>query len=646
MHLRSCFLALFSLLIVTDYLFSQTDTMWNGYRMHEFLHQGKEARIVFPNNAEPQKHWIWRARFWGHEPQTDIALLEKGFHLVYMDVADLYGSPEAVEIWNHFYQFLIQEYQLNNRTVLEGFSRGGLIIYNWASKNVDKVACIYADAPVCDINSWPGGKGRADGSVVDWQKCLDAYGLTEQTALSFKGSPIFTAIQVADAKIPALHVCGKADEVVPIEENTYLIEKLFRDRGAPFQLIEKEGVGHHPHSLKNPRPIVRFILENTNPDLLDPALLAMAEPSIYSRQNLGNFQVQLHSGKKVRVAFLGGSITYNGGWRDSVMLYLQKQYPQTDFSFINAGIPSMGSVPGAFRVQKDVFSKGKIDLLFVEAAVNDATNGRSPKAQIRGMEGIVRHALLVNPKMDIMMMHFVDPEKMADYNQGKTPDVIVQHEKVAGHYKITSINLAKEVNDRILNGEFTWKDNFKDLHPSAFGQGIYTRTIITALERATAVTPSGLLTDRMIPTRPLDPFSYYNGQYLPIKKSKKRRNWTIDKNWHPKDNASTRSGFVDVPVLLAEKPGAIFSLNFKGRAIGILVAAGPDAGIIEYSVDGSYYKEVDQYTQWSSGLHLPWIYILEDELADMEHHLVFRITEHKNADSTGHACRIFGFAVN
>ncbi|MBK8502619.1 MAG: prolyl oligopeptidase family serine peptidase [Saprospiraceae bacterium] len=646
MRLNYFILFIVTLTLSIQSVTSQNDTTWNGYRLIESNFEGRNAKIVFPKQANENRNWIWRARFWGHEPQTDLALLDLGFHLVYLDVADMYGGPQAVDLWNKYYDYLTHQYQLNKKTVLEGFSRGGLIIYNWASQNPEKVACIYADAPVCDINSWPGGKGRAEGSAADWQKCLSAYGLTEQAALQFKGSPIYTAIRVAEAKIPVLHVCGKVDESVPIEENTYLIEKIFRDRGAPFQLIEKEGIGHHPHSLKNPRPIVRFILENTDPELLNPQLLAQADPSIYLRQNLGNFYALATAGKKVRVAFLGGSITSNGGWRDSVMTYLQKQHPRTDFSFINAGISSMGSVPGAFRAQKDVFSKGKIDLLFVEAAVNDATNSRSPKAQIRGMEGIIRHALLVNPKMDIIMMHFVDPDKMADYNHDKTPEVIVQHEKIAGHYKITSINLAKEVNDRILNGEFTWKDDFKDLHPSPFGQGIYARTIITALEHATDSPSSIVLTDRMIPSRPLDPFSYYNGHYLSIKKSKKRRDWTIDKKWQPQDDTPTRSGFVDVPVLLAEKPGAIFSLNFKGRAIGILVAAGPDVGIVEYSIDGSYYKKIDQFTQWSGGLHLPWLYILEDELANTEHHLVFRITDHKNVNSTGHSCRIFGFAVN
>ncbi|MCB0667574.1 MAG: prolyl oligopeptidase family serine peptidase [Saprospiraceae bacterium] len=644
-HFLRNFIILLFVALSIGFVHAQTESTWNGYRMLEFVHEGNHAKIVFPDKPDSGLNWIWRARFWGHEPQTDLALLKKGFHLVYIDVADLYGAPKAVDIWNRFYDFALSNYHLNPKVVLEGFSRGGLIVYNWAAENPDKVACIYADAPVCDINSWPGGKGRGPGSEGDWQKCLQAYGISETEAGNFEGTPVHTAKIVAREKIPVLHVCGTADEIVPIEENSYRIEKIFADFGSDFKMIEKQGVGHHPHSLVNPRAIVRFILENTSPDLLTEELTASVPRSVVFRQNLGNFQNRLKSAKKVRVAFLGGSITYNGGWRDSTMIYLRDQFPASDFQFISAGIPSMGSVPGAFRLQKDVLAEGKIDLLFVEAAVNDATNGRSAKAQIRGMEGIVRQSMLANPAMDIIMMHFVDPDKMSDYNQGKTPEVIIQHEKVASHYKITSINLAKEVNDRILNGEFTWRHDFVDLHPSPFGQEIYAKTIVWTLEKM--LNPQeGVWSAKMIPTRPLDPYSYFNGHFLTIKKSKKRRNWDLEKAWHPQDTAATRKGFVEVPALVTESPGAIFSLKFKGKAIGILVAAGPDAGIIEYSVDGSYYKEVDLYTKWSNWLHLPWLYVLEDELRNDDHHLVIRMTKNRNKGSTGTACRIFAFAVN
>ena len=236
---------------------------WNGFEIIEFKFDGVDAKIVFPNEANQAKNWIWRTQFWGHEPQTDIALLNKGFHLVYVDVVDLYGNKVAINRLNAFYAFLIKNFGLNKKTVLEGMSRGGLDAYNWASENTDKVFCIYADAPVCDIKSWPGGLGKGEGSKNDWLKCLQAYNLTELTVKEFKDIPINNCVKLAEAKIPLITVCGDADTVVPIDENTNKLAEVYRAAGGKIELIVKKGIGHHPHSLKDPMPIVDFILKNT-----------------------------------------------------------------------------------------------------------------------------------------------------------------------------------------------------------------------------------------------------------------------------------------------------------------------------------------------------------------------------------------------
>lgn len=60
----------------------------------------------------------------------------------------------------------------HKKVVLEGMSRGGLIVYNWAAQNTDKVACIYADAPVMDIKSWPMGRGASEGSDDDVRQLI------------------------------------------------------------------------------------------------------------------------------------------------------------------------------------------------------------------------------------------------------------------------------------------------------------------------------------------------------------------------------------------------------------------------------------------------------------------------------------------
>ena len=40
-----------------------------------------------------------------------------------------------------------------------------------------------------------------------------------------------------------------------------------------------------------------------------------------------------------------------------------------------------------------------------------------------------------------------------------------------------SIDLAREVTERIDAGEFSWDGDFKNLHPSPFGMSVYARSI-------------------------------------------------------------------------------------------------------------------------------------------------------------------------
>jgi len=365
------------------------------------------------------------------------------------------------------------------------------------------------------------------------------------------------------------------------------------------------------------------------------------------RGGIRNSLIKFEREKRGRVAFLGGSITYNGGWRDSICHYLVERFPDTEFEFIAAGIPSMGTTPGAFRLERDVLKNGPVDLLFEEAAVNDATNGRTSEEQIRAMEGIVRHVRESNAASDIVIMHFVDPDKMDSYKKGITPQVIQNHERVAAHYHIPTINLAHEVTDRIEAGEFTWEDDFINLHPSPFGQSVYYRSISAFLERAWSESSAE---EKRVTIHPapdkLDPACYDNGELLQVDDISHEAGWTYVKCWEPVDGKATRTNYTQVPMLIGEEPGKVLEFRFEGTAAGMAVAAGPDAGLIEYSVDDNQWEKKDLFTKWSPNLHLPWYHTLASDLAPGSHTLRIRVSKQKNTASNGHACRIRYFYIN
>ena len=231
-----------------------------GYACADFLLNGHECKVVKPKAAANGHPWIWRARFWGHEPQTDIALLERGYHVVYCDVVELFGNTEAITRWNNFYSLLYHS-GLAKKTTMEGMSRGGVYVFNWAAVNPKKVACVYVDNPVLDLRSWPGGMGREAPSPAERQQFEDDYQLkTDSDIKNFKGSPIDKVKQIVKGKYRILVLCADADEAVPPEENTLLFEKKIKELNGNITVMHKPGFKHHPHSLPNPTPIVQFIL--------------------------------------------------------------------------------------------------------------------------------------------------------------------------------------------------------------------------------------------------------------------------------------------------------------------------------------------------------------------------------------------------
>lgn len=235
-------------------------TSWHGFDRYDFEIDGKQVLVVAPKEAAVERPWVWHGEFFGHKPQPDIALLKRGFHIVYMRVPNMLGCPKAVAHWNAFHHELTTNYGFAEQVALVGLSRGGLYCYNWAIANPGKVACIYADAPVCDFKSWPGGFGAGKGSPNNWQLVLSQYGFdSDAEARAYAGNPIDKLKPLADAGVPLLHVYGDADDVVPWDENTGVVAERYRQLGGDITLIPKPGVGHHPHGLDDSTPIVEFI---------------------------------------------------------------------------------------------------------------------------------------------------------------------------------------------------------------------------------------------------------------------------------------------------------------------------------------------------------------------------------------------------
>ena len=212
-----------------------------------------------PKTAAAGSPWIWRAQFWGNAANTDVSLLQHGYHVVFLNDGDSLGCPAAMERWKVLYDFVTSR-ALSKKPALEGLSRGGLFVYNWAALHPDSVGCIYGDNPVCDLNQWPRSSPEW---VKEWTKLKKLYGFkSDADAEAATMNPIAELEPIAKAGIPILHVVADADKTVNYKKNSAILKERYKALGGSYEEIVKHGFDHHPHGLTDCTPIVAFIMKH------------------------------------------------------------------------------------------------------------------------------------------------------------------------------------------------------------------------------------------------------------------------------------------------------------------------------------------------------------------------------------------------
>ena len=243
-----------------DLASTEKTSKWKGFTRYDSIYKGNEVIVVFPN-IKPNGRWIWRTEFFDAFAYVDIAMVELGYILAYYKISDLYGCPLAVNMMHEFHEYFTNKYHVISNPILFGFSRGGLYAFNYAYKYPKKVSSIYLDAPVLDIRSWPGGLMQGEGSPSCWEECLQVYGFNDNDDI--KNEYFEDKIHVLiKADIPIIIVAGDSDKVVPFKENGKILKNHYEKNNCKIKVILKKGVGHHPHSLKDPTEVVSFLVDN------------------------------------------------------------------------------------------------------------------------------------------------------------------------------------------------------------------------------------------------------------------------------------------------------------------------------------------------------------------------------------------------
>ncbi len=257
------------------------------------------------------------------------------------------------------------------------------------------------------------------------------------------------------------------------------------------------------------------------------------------RGNLPNFFGKALRGDSIKVAYLGGSITAQNGWRVFSLEGFKLHFPKAVFTEINAAIGGTGSNFGVFRLNDHVL-KFNPDLVFVEFAVND--DGVSTEKIIRSMEGIVRQIWQFNPGTDICFVYTIKETFLETEQNGKLPASAVTMEKVADKYHIPTINFGFEVTKMVDRKQLIFKGAAKELngvkvfspdgvHPyQETGHHIYQ----TVLERSFDVMAAGKFRKRIkhILSKPIAPDYFSNTKMVDIPDVQLSKNWEV---FHIKD---------------------------------------------------------------------------------------------------------------
>lgn len=234
-----------------------SDTEWFGYRKKEFEFAGRNALIVFPSDSVATPKWLLKTEYFGAFPELETALIERGYHLAYLENLNRWGVDADQDAKRDFADYLAREYGLEKRCVCIGMSCGGFHAVNFASRYPSYVSLLYLDAPLLSFRGW-SKEFENQACWISEQK--EAYGFTTEKEIEeYTDLPINRLSVLTDNKIPVALVYGGADTIVSPELNAEKLLEYYEAHDAPIKAWCKPNCDHHPHGPNDISEVVDYI---------------------------------------------------------------------------------------------------------------------------------------------------------------------------------------------------------------------------------------------------------------------------------------------------------------------------------------------------------------------------------------------------
>ena len=336
-----------------------------------------------------------------------------------------------------------------------------------------------------------------------------------------------------------------------------------------------------------------------------------------------------------KITFFGGSITEGAGASKPEHCYraLPMRHPaglsRRDTQREQLGHRRHRIVAGRVSHHGDALYGGTA-LVFVEFAVND---GDAPEPQVyASMEGIVRQIFARDSSTDVVFLYTLVKDHMDAYKQGKLPDRVAWHEKIAAHYGIPSVNLGQYAAGKDPQGR-------TDLRRVRQGRRASDRPRLCIIHGGPAAVPRPLQGGgkpgrpaRHAMPKPFSPAPMEHAQCVPYQLAKLDAGWKIGQP-SPVDRF--------MHVLQSDRPGATLTLRFQGSQVGYFDAIGPDSCDFEVSLDGGPWKPQADFDSFCLKYTRPHDRAIATGLDPQKwHELRLRIAEKQPAAEQGPRGRI------
>ena len=237
------------------------------------------------------------------------------------------------------------------------------------------------------------------------------------------------------------------------------------------------------------------------------------EKSVLNIGNLGRIKNVINkarNGEPVTIVYLGGSITQGAGSGDGkpyvrwTSEFWQETFPESELTWINAGLGATGSILAVLRMDKSVI-EAKPDILVIDHSVNDVGDeGRVPGSTKQTYECVIRKGLLAGAA--VVPICFCNQAGCSNRDMNL---------ELAKYYDLPFISVDDGIYDSLIrSGKYQWSDYSGDsVHPNAEGHKMVAELLINYIKKAMddeSVKPTA---EHEVPT-PLFGDAYMNTEFL------------------------------------------------------------------------------------------------------------------------------------